>query len=274
MSEARLLFVDGSDLGLRVRLDGESILIERELCCRQRIPLQRVGRIVVRKPRHDLLEFCLAVLSAGIVIHFQDGTGKLTGYLRPAATPDAWMWRELAALIHDYASADPIHRWARQIHDHAVSRFFAVRLKQASGLTLQRRLERYVRLACKTSRLEAEFEELDELLLAWLEAKLFSLGLQPVSCAVGQFNLEFSGLLLAPLRIKLLWAFATWRRCQGERVLRPQLMAFVELQGRLLLLPALSAQLESLWTQYEDPWIFAQAADRRLGDRRPGADLD
>lgn len=257
----RLLYIDAGKEYPKLMLDGASVLVVDVSGRSQRIPLRQIARAVISRPGTQGLELALQLVAKGIAVHLQDGAGTLTGFLLPAASPCNWNWSELAALVADYGSPEPIRVWQRHVCEHALSRF-PVRTDADS---LDGLMYRYVHLAVNASALDQEWVELKAQLRAWIQAEIFRMGLVPLARSFGRLNEDLTAGMYVPLLVALGWRFATWRRRQHERLCRRELLAFMELQARLTLKPALLVLLEALWAQYEDPWMREQAEVRRLG---------
>ncbi len=81
------LYVDAVFAPVRLRLDGPSLLLEREGRAADRVPFRRLSRLVLRGPAMLRGEVVPALLRAGIPVTWLDGRGNRLGTCLPARLP-------------------------------------------------------------------------------------------------------------------------------------------------------------------------------------------
>lgn len=231
-----------------MQLDADSLLIHQTGKSDHRIPLERIGRAVIKHQIDDQLQACLAIIRQGGTVHFTDANGHICAMLQqPHADGTSWA-RELARSIEMHPNNAPFSSWRTIQQQHAYSLVF--RHAYCGDFASNRaRLLRYLNFFRPQLNIQHETQWLQEQLLAWLQAAIATEGLFPVVRALHTQGVRLIDTLQPCLFIPLLWAYVRWRR-QKPTALVANRTAFFELQAAAPMQKQFNRHIQALAYQY------------------------
>ncbi len=210
--DAAGLLVDGR-VGYELRLHEGALHVTGNDRPMQRIPLRRIGRVVMRCPTDPALCAVLELVSRGVPVHFQSSSGDIIASMvgrEAMAGPDV---EEALRQAHSANAPARYAEWKDLQLQHAMSRIMRGRVRMPV-LQFEDLLRRHAAGHARDNEFEAAWNEVSALCFAWVDATLTRMRLRPLVQALAQRECLLVRDLDRILAIPLLWQFSAWL-CQA-----------------------------------------------------------
>lgn len=203
----QLLCLDAAN-GYSLALDQSGLCIDHPERARQRIPLRRIDRIVLRNVHQPTLSHLIEIARRGIDIHFQNGHGQLLATLGSASAPANPIYQQWALVISHRSHISPYASWLDHQLRHAASQV----LKHGPRGPIEH-FEQWLHTQFKRSHPHS-YERIDNEiyahLWAWLDSTLRREGMTAISESLQAHGVDWQDDLR-----RCLWIPLRWGLCQS-----------------------------------------------------------